>query len=113
MRPDPNSDEALSWMAARSLSGSFGGSNRASVRCGEKGRCSRGIPSFSIACSLAAAIEQAMEKLGIPREQRPFSPHLTLARFEPPKLPERLRAAIHDSASSEFGSGRIDPFHLL
>src|SRR5712692_9740696 len=32
---------------------------------------------------LAAEIDKGTEKLGIPREQRPFSPHLTLARFEP------------------------------
>src|SRR5437762_3129412 len=32
--------------------------------------------------TLAAEIDRAMEKLGIPCEQRPFSPHLTLARSE-------------------------------
>jgi 2'-5' RNA ligase len=63
--------------------------------------------------TLAAAIEQTMEKLGIPREQRAFSPHLTLARFEPPKLPERLRAAIQESASRKFGSLRASQFHLI
>src|SRR5260370_18804905 len=44
--------------------------------------------------TLAAGIDNAMETLGIPRERRSFSPHLTLARFEPPGLPEKLRAAI-------------------
>jgi 2'-5' RNA ligase len=34
--------------------------------------------------TLAADVDRATEKLGIPREQRPFTPHLTLARFEPP-----------------------------
>ena len=62
---------------------------------------------------LAADIDRAMEKLGIPREQRPFSPHLTLARFEPPGLPEKLRAAIQENATREFGSVAAREFHLI
>ncbi len=67
-------------------------------------------PNFRI---LAASIEQAMEILGIPRGQRPFSAHLTLARFEPPRLPEGLRAAIQESAPRELGSVRTNQFHLI
>lgn len=63
--------------------------------------------------TLAADIDGATEKLGIPREQRPFSPHLTLARFEPPRLPEKLRAAIQENAGREFGSLRTTQFHLI
>jgi RNA 2',3'-cyclic 3'-phosphodiesterase len=62
---------------------------------------------------LAAEIEQATEKLGIQREKRPFSPHLTLARFEPPRLPEQLRAAIQQHAARNFGSLRTSQFHLI
>ena len=63
--------------------------------------------------SLAADIETAMEKVGIPREKRVFSPHLTLARFEPPKLSERLRSAMQECAAREFGSLRTHQFHLI
>jgi len=63
--------------------------------------------------TLAADIEGATEKLGIPREPRPFSPHLTLARFEPPRLPERLCAAIRENAAREFSSLRTNKFHLI
>jgi 2'-5' RNA ligase len=63
--------------------------------------------------TLAADIERAMEKLGIPRERRPFSPHLTLARFEPPGLPEKLRSAIQENAAREFGSLRTNQYHLI
>ena len=63
--------------------------------------------------SLATDIETAMENVRIPREKRDFSPHLTLARFEPPRLPERLRAAIQESAAREFGSLRTHQFHLI
>ena len=62
---------------------------------------------------LAAEIEKAVEKLGISREQRPFSPHLTLARFEPPRLPEKLRAAIQEHAARDFGCLRTNQFHLI
>jgi 2'-5' RNA ligase len=62
---------------------------------------------------LAAGIEQATGKLGIPREKRAFSPHLTLARFEPPRLAEQLRAAIQEHAGRDFGSLRTSQFHLI
>jgi len=62
---------------------------------------------------LAADIDRAMEKLGIPREQRPFSPHLTLARFQPPGLPEKLRSAIKESATRDFGALHTNEFHLI
>ena len=62
---------------------------------------------------LAAEIEQAIEKLGIPREKRPFSPHLTLARFEPQRLAEQLRNAIQENAARDFGSWRTSQFHLI
>ncbi len=72
-----------------------------------------GIDASTNLKTLAANIDGATEKVGIPREQRPFSPHLTLARFEPPRLPEKLRAAIQENAAREFGSLRTSQFHLI
>jgi RNA 2',3'-cyclic 3'-phosphodiesterase len=63
--------------------------------------------------TLAVEIDRTTEKLGIPREQRPFSAHLTLARFEPPGLPEKLRPAIQENAAREFGSFRTNQYHLI
>jgi len=63
--------------------------------------------------TLAAEIDRAAEKLGIPREQRPFAPHLTLARFQPPELPEKLRSAIQENAAREFGSFRTNQYLLI
>ena len=63
--------------------------------------------------TLAGDIEGAMEKLGIPKEQRPFSPHLTLARFERPRFSEKLRGAIAENAAQEFGMLRTNEFHLI
>lgn len=63
--------------------------------------------------ALAGDIEGAMEKLGIPREKREFSPHLTLARFERPRLPEALRKVIAQNQGREFGSLRTNEFRLI
>jgi RNA 2',3'-cyclic 3'-phosphodiesterase len=62
---------------------------------------------------LADDIEGAMEKCGIPRERREFSPHLTLARFERPAVPERLRSTIAENEQRDFGTLRTNEFHLI
>jgi 2'-5' RNA ligase len=62
---------------------------------------------------LASDIDRAMEKLGIAPENRPFSAHLTLARFEPPGLPEKLRAYIQENAQRKFGSVAAKEFYLI
>jgi RNA 2',3'-cyclic 3'-phosphodiesterase len=72
-----------------------------------------GIEASSNLKTLAAEIDGATEKLGIPREQRSFSPHLTLAHFEPPRLQEPLRASIQENVEREFGSLRTGQFHLI
>ena len=63
--------------------------------------------------SLAEDIEGVVEKLGIPPEKREFSPHLTLARFERPHLPEALRKLIAENQQRDFGSLRTNDFHLI
>jgi 2'-5' RNA ligase len=72
-----------------------------------------GIEASENLKTLAADIEMATEKLGVQREQRPFSPHLTLARFAPPRLPEKLAAAIQENATHDFGSLKANQFHLI
>ena len=62
---------------------------------------------------LAADIEKAAVTVGISREKRDFSPHLTLARFGPARLQERLRAAIQKNATRHFGSLCANRFHLI
>jgi len=62
---------------------------------------------------LAEDIDRALESQGIAREQRAFAPHLTLSRFEPPGLSEKLRIAIHKNAEREFGSLQAREFHLI
>jgi RNA 2',3'-cyclic 3'-phosphodiesterase len=72
-----------------------------------------GIEASANLKTLASDIDRATERLGIPLEKRPFSPHLTLARFEPPRLPEKLRAAIQENAARDFGSLHTSQFHLI
>jgi 2'-5' RNA ligase len=72
-----------------------------------------GIEASTNLAMLAGDIEGAVEKLGIPREQRSFSPHLTLARFERQGMPEKLRIAIGENARSEFGKLQTNEFHLI
>ncbi len=61
---------------------------------------------------LARETEDALAPLGIPKEARPFSPHLTLARIKEPVPLERLRQKIADLPSTEFGSFDVDRFYL-
>ena len=63
--------------------------------------------------SLAADIDRSLEKLGFPREQRAFVPHLTIARFQPPRIHEKLQSAIAQSSGRDFGSLRTGEFHLV
>ena len=63
--------------------------------------------------TLAEVIDREMHKLGFPLENRAFTPHLTLARFEPPGLPPQLEAAAKNNAEREFGSLSAGEFHLI
>jgi len=70
--------------------------------------------------ALAAAVETSLEPLGIAKEQRAFSPHLTLARFETRRgtgagsafALDALTKAISGAGPLEFGSGIANEFHL-
>jgi 2'-5' RNA ligase len=62
--------------------------------------------------TLAEAVETSLEPLGIAREQREFSPHLTLARFNSPDKLSGLRAAIAAAGPLDFGHAIASEFHL-
>jgi RNA 2',3'-cyclic 3'-phosphodiesterase len=63
--------------------------------------------------ALAEDIDHAVTQLGFPAENRPFAPHLTLARFDPPGLPAKLDVAVKQHASTRFGSLNTSMFHLI
>jgi 2'-5' RNA ligase len=62
--------------------------------------------------NLARATEQASAKLGVPVEERPYSPHLTLARIRTPVPLYSLREAVSAHESQSFGRFRASAFHL-
>jgi 2'-5' RNA ligase len=72
-----------------------------------------GIEASSNLAALANDIDQQLEPLGIARESRAFTPHLTLARFDPPGISDELRAAIPKNAAREFGAFRTNKFQLI
>ena len=72
-----------------------------------------GIAASPNLVPLATGIDARLEKLGIARETREYAPHLTLARFDPPGISEKLRAAAQENATREFGTVRIGEFHLF
>lgn len=59
--------------------------------------------------SLHRAIAEELLRLGLPTERRPFVPHITLARCDPP-LPQQLRAAKPMSPREDltFPVSRLD-----
>jgi len=61
---------------------------------------------------LVRDIESALAPLGIAKEDRDFSAHLTLARIKDPVPLQPLRGAIAQLESLEFGSFLADRFYL-
>lgn len=71
-----------------------------------------GIEAGPELAGLAGAVEVALDPLGIARESRPFSPHLTLARFDSPAGLDQLQAEIAAAGALEFGRATANQFHL-
>ena len=72
-----------------------------------------GIEASSNLKSLAAGMDHVLHRLGFPLEDRPFTPHLTLARFSLPGLPAKLLASTRENESRTFGSTTVSEFHLI
>lgn len=62
---------------------------------------------------LAHDTDAVLQPLGIPKEDRAFTAHLTLARIKEPVPLQALRNAIDHLDSVEFGSFRADRFFLF
>ncbi|MGB7847475.1 MAG: RNA 2',3'-cyclic phosphodiesterase [Candidatus Acidiferrum sp.] len=72
-----------------------------------------GMESSSNLQAFADEIDRSMHEMGFPLEDRPFTPHLTLARFSPPGLPPKLGSAATDQSSRNFGAFTAREFHLI
>lgn len=71
-----------------------------------------GIEATPNLAELAAEVERRLASLGIPREERAFHPHLTLARFKEPQSQPLLAEAMHELSAREFGAKHAGEFHL-
>ena len=71
-----------------------------------------GIEAGELLRDLARATEQATAKRGVPVEERPYSPHLTLARIRTPVPLHSLREAVSTHESQSFGQFRASAFYL-
>ena len=71
-----------------------------------------GIEVSENLAALGGAVEAQLAPLGIPREQREFKPHLTLARFKDEVNLAPLNAELARRGALEFGAMRADEFHL-
>ena len=60
--------------------------------------------------SLAGVVESSMEGVGFPREQRPYSPHITIGRV---KEPGDFSALWQQVSATPFESNQIDAHEVL
>lgn len=63
--------------------------------------------------ALAHDVDRQIATLGFPAEERAFTPHLTLARLDPPLIAPDLQIAIEKHATREFGELQTSEFHLI
>jgi RNA 2',3'-cyclic 3'-phosphodiesterase len=62
---------------------------------------------------LVENIDRGLHQIGFPLEERPFTPHLTLARFDPPGLSPALADAVKQHSTDNFGEAIVREFHLI
>ncbi len=72
-----------------------------------------GVEAPADLAQLAGRIEDLMERLGFPREQRSFNPHLTLARFKDPRPIPSLRTLVEQQANPSLGKFEASEFFLF
>jgi len=72
-----------------------------------------GVTAPPALAELAARVEDGMVKIGFAREDRAFSPHLTLARFQVPRPQQALEAAIAARVNTSLGKFEASEFFLF
>jgi len=63
--------------------------------------------------ALAVSIEEALAGVGVPREERAFTPHLTLARNKEGRVSDEFRSALARYTKRKFGTMNATAFHLV
>jgi 2'-5' RNA ligase len=62
---------------------------------------------------LAAATEECLVELGVPREDRPYTSHLTLARIKSAVPLQKLRVKVQELQPAKIGDFVASGFHLF
>ena len=70
-----------------------------------------GVQAGAALTDLAHRIEDAIEPIGVPRDERPYLPHLTLARIKNENI-RTLRERIAQMTNFDFGTFSVSGFHL-
>ena len=71
-----------------------------------------GVEAGPELAELAGAVEAALSSLGFPKENRPFSPHLTLARLRAPGRVPAVQEALRRRQPVELGTFEAAAFHF-
>lgn len=71
-----------------------------------------GIQAPEWLAQLHVRTDEALAAIGVPKENKPFRPHLTLARIDGRVELADLRQAIFELPTSQFGAFVAESFHL-
>jgi 2'-5' RNA ligase len=71
-----------------------------------------GVKGGDELAALTHRIDQRLASLGVPHEEREFSPHLTLARIKTPAPLSRLQAKVSEMQPAALGTFVARAFHL-
>jgi 2'-5' RNA ligase len=63
--------------------------------------------------ALAATVDAALAVVGFPREERAFSPHITLGRVREPRPAPELAEALTAGGARRFGQVEVDQVTLM
>ncbi len=72
-----------------------------------------GVNGCPALLDLVKETEERLETLGIAKEERPFSPHLTLARIKNPVPLDRLREKVQEFKFADLGTFQVSYFSLF
>lgn len=61
---------------------------------------------------IAEQLEVSLERIGFPRERRPWKPHVTLARVKGNRDLDVVRSILESHATRLFGTSTVDAVHL-
>jgi 2'-5' RNA ligase len=72
-----------------------------------------GVHGGDAMLQLVSDTERSLEKLGIRKDDRPFAPHLTLARIKNPVPLRRLRDKVQELQPAALGKFSVSHFALF